>query len=181
MPDWITMNHPDISGTAQATVEAFNGVWEPLGWELVEPEGPSSQLPYPMRYFGDWGVSVLYSGGDVVRHESQSWVALEPTEGDEPGVSPEWALTADSSVPPGTFVESAEAGTTIGSGAVVVGAPVVTYVTKWGIAAGVPYYDEDGAAPGEEAILVASHFVNEGGVPKFSDVPLLTLIPITSA
>lgn len=99
----IQMTHPGISGEVSAPLDAFNVVWEPLGWVLVEPEDDVEYLPAPMRYVGSWGSGVVYSPGDAVSHSDSVWVANEPSLADEPGVDPEWVAVGLSSIPPGTY------------------------------------------------------------------------------
>ncbi len=96
MPTFITMSHPDIAGTATATTDAFDGVWEPLGWELVEPDASTVYLPADMRYRGAWMVGLVYAPGNVVSYAGSAWVALEPTLGDQPDITPEWEPAASS-------------------------------------------------------------------------------------
>lgn len=59
------MSHPDVAGTAQTTVEAFEDLWEPLGWEEVPP-AVASPLPAPMRWANDWDADRYYEAGDAV-------------------------------------------------------------------------------------------------------------------
>lgn len=33
---WVTMFHPETEGVAEVTEDAFNAVWAPKGWKLVE-------------------------------------------------------------------------------------------------------------------------------------------------
>jgi hypothetical protein len=37
MRDKVTMKHPDLEGTATATRQAFETVWEPKGWVETDP------------------------------------------------------------------------------------------------------------------------------------------------
>jgi hypothetical protein len=35
-PGWVRMKHPETGGEAEATEAAFDEVWQPKGWEIVE-------------------------------------------------------------------------------------------------------------------------------------------------
>ena len=44
-PGWVVMHHPDIPGEyAEATEDAYHGVWEPKGWLLVTDEDRARSL-----------------------------------------------------------------------------------------------------------------------------------------
>lgn len=45
-PGWVSMDHPDTVGIAVVTQEAFDQVWAPRGWVLVEVGGVESYSPY---------------------------------------------------------------------------------------------------------------------------------------
>ncbi len=84
----ITMSHPDIAGTATATEEAFYAVWEPLDWELVDPETPVSHLPASMHWAGDWNSARNYEPGDGVEIAGQMYVALQTNRNKTPASWP---------------------------------------------------------------------------------------------
>jgi hypothetical protein len=42
--DFITMTHPEVEGSAEVPENAFEEVWEPLGWRRAQPdEGGTSE------------------------------------------------------------------------------------------------------------------------------------------
>lgn len=94
---------------------------------------------------------------------------VQVPEGIADGEVPTWDEGTETWVPgtSGGGVQPIGQGTTIGdSPAIVDGAPVLTFESVWGIDSdGDPYVDPDGAAPGEQAVLV----LDDGGNPLLVD------------
>lgn len=96
MPAMVTMTHPGIAGTATATAEAFETVWEGEGWVLAGVD-PVPYLPSAMRWTGPWSSLDLYDVGDAVQRSGATYVAKLANRNHDPATdSPAtyWDLVA---------------------------------------------------------------------------------------
>jgi hypothetical protein len=45
MSDMITMVHPDVEGSSEVPEDAFEEVWEPLGWRRAQFDEDGNLIP----------------------------------------------------------------------------------------------------------------------------------------
>lgn len=100
MSSMVRMAHPDIAVPATTTQQAFDEVWEPLGWELVTPGDPIVTVyGASMRHRGNWGVGYHYYPGDVVDSDGSLYIALRSNLAVVPESSPaDWSELIDTEV-----------------------------------------------------------------------------------
>ena len=75
-------------------------VWNGTDWVVVGsalgPQGPEGEKG--LQWQGPWDIATVYAVDDVVSHEGSAWVAVDPSTGEEPGVSVDWQLVAEAGV-----------------------------------------------------------------------------------
>jgi hypothetical protein len=153
----VTMTHPSVADPAQVTLEAFELVWQPKGWVLVDLEA-DSYTPSSMIWIGAWDALEVYAAGDVVSFDGDGYVAKRTNQDVEPPTdSSKWDLVTTGT---GTVPTTPDA-TTILKGKVqlagdlagiaswptVPGLALKIPLTEKGAAGGVASLDADGKVP----------------------------------
>jgi len=83
MSTMVQMTHAGVAGVATATLAAFEEVWEPAGWVLLEVS-PVPYMPSDMRWTGPWDSGELYDLGDAVSRSGGTYVARLANRGHDP-------------------------------------------------------------------------------------------------
>lgn len=99
MSTFVTMSHPEIATTATATSQAFEDVWESLGWSLVTADPIVTTYGATMRHRKSWLIGVRYFAGDVVHDGGTLYVAIRSSQGVPPSSSADdWDEIVDSAL-----------------------------------------------------------------------------------
>lgn len=104
------------------------------------------------RWKGAYNSTTQYGVSDIVSLGGSSYVAQAPVIGIAPPAAPWVPFALKGDVGPSNDIRI---GTTLGLSSFVGGSVALDFDTPWGVdSTGAPYWDTQGAAPGEEYILL---------------------------